>query len=89
MKGIADRVAIVSGGATSVGAEIVRALVAAGGRAAAADIDAADYADPGSAADRPAWHRSLDVNLFGPVMLLRDGGQDRRARAPDPRRTRG
>lgn len=119
MKGIADRVAIVSGGAASVGAEIVRALVAAGGRAAAADIDAAageqlakelgpstlfvrmdlasdadieaavaktlerfgridfvinaaaDYADPGPVGDRPAWHRSLDVNLIGPVMLVR------------------
>ena len=119
MNGIANRVAIVSGGATSVGAAIVRAIVAAGGRAVAADIDvaagenlaqelapaatfvpmnlasdadidrvvttaiakfgridfvinaAADYADQGAASDREAWHRSLDVNLIGPVMLVR------------------
>lgn len=119
MNGISNRVAIVSGGATSVGAEIVRAIVAAGGRAVAADIDAeagdklarelapaatfvpmnlasdadidrvvttaiekfgridfvinaaADYADQGMASDREAWHRSLDVNLIGPVMLVR------------------
>lgn len=119
MKGIADRVAIVSGGATSVGAQIVRAIVAAGGRAVAADIDAeageklaqelgsvavfarmnlasdadiehavatantkfgridfvinaaADYADQGATSGREEWHRSLDVNLIGPVMLVR------------------
>lgn len=119
MKGIANRVAIVSGGATSVGAEIVRAMVAAGGQAVAADIDsaageklaqalapaatfvpmnlasdadidhvvatavakfgridfvinaAADYTDQGAASGRAAWHHSLDVNLIGPVMLVR------------------
>lgn len=119
MNGIADRVAIVSGGASSVGAQIVRSIVAAGGFAVAADVDhaagdelvrelgsrslfvpmnlasdaeievavsstvarfkrldfvinaAADYDDQGAASGREAWHRSLDVNLIGPVMLVR------------------
>jgi hypothetical protein len=39
MKGIEGRVAIVSGGATSIGAEVVRAFTEAGGRAMAVDID--------------------------------------------------
>lgn len=41
MKGIQNRVAIVSGGGSSIGAEIVRAFVEAGGKAVAADIDEA------------------------------------------------
>lgn len=119
MKGIEGRVAIVSGGATSIGAEIVRSFVAAGGKAVAADIDAAagealarelgaaaafvqmdlasdediqravaatlarygridfvvnaaaNYADNAAASGREEWRRSLDVNLIGPVMLVR------------------
>lgn len=39
MKGINGRVAIVSGGATSIGAEVVRAFTEAGGKAMSADID--------------------------------------------------
>jgi NAD(P)-dependent dehydrogenase (short-subunit alcohol dehydrogenase family) len=38
MQGIKDRVAIVTGGATSIGAEIVRTFVEAGARVAIADV---------------------------------------------------
>lgn len=39
MKGIEDKVAIVSGGATLIGAAVARAFAAAGARAVVADID--------------------------------------------------
>lgn len=119
MKGIEGRVAIVSGGATSIGAEIVRSFVAAGANAMAADVAgpagvqltqelgsgagfvrmdlasdadieqavaetiaryeridfvvnaAACYVDNAMASGRDEWRHSLDVNLIGPVMLIR------------------
>lgn len=111
---------IVTGGATSIGAEIVRTFAAAGYRVAVADVAVAEgealaatvgphvrffatdltvdadiarcvsstvaafgaisaivhaactYIDGGIAADREDWHRSLDVNLVGAALLVRE-----------------
>jgi NAD(P)-dependent dehydrogenase (short-subunit alcohol dehydrogenase family) len=113
-------IAIVTGGATSIGAEIVRTFAAAGYRVAIADIAAAEgkalaaelgprarfvetdltrdadiascvaetvtafgpinaivhaacsYVDGGIAAGREEWRRSLDVNLVGAALLVRE-----------------
>lgn len=115
----ADPVAIVTGGATSIGAEIVRAMAGQGYRVAIADIAAEEgaalarrlgprvrffstdlaadaeiaaavagavstfgaldavvhcacsYVDGGVGAARADWHRSLDVNLVGAAMLIK------------------
>lgn len=112
--------AIVTGGATSIGAEIVRSFAAAGYRVAIADIARAEgealagsigpqacflatdlavdddiarcvsktvatfgkisviihaacsYVDGGVAASRSDWRRSLDVNLVGAALLVRE-----------------
>jgi NAD(P)-dependent dehydrogenase (short-subunit alcohol dehydrogenase family) len=112
--------AIVTGGATSIGAEIVRSFAAAGYRVAIADIArtegetlasaigpqacfiatdlaldediarcvsktvaafgkvsviihaACSYVDGGVAANRADWQRSLDVNLVGAALLVRE-----------------
>lgn len=112
--------AIVTGGATSIGAEIVRSFAAAGYRVAIADIARAEgealagsigpqacflatdlavdddiarcvsktvatfgkisviihaacsYVDGGAAASRSDWQRSLDVNLVGAALLVRE-----------------
>jgi NAD(P)-dependent dehydrogenase (short-subunit alcohol dehydrogenase family) len=114
------RTAIVTGGATSIGAEIVRTFAEAGYQVAIADIAAAEgealagsigshvcfvatdlgvdediarsvsttiatfgkidaiihaacsYVDGGAAASRSDWRRSLDVNLIGAAMLVRE-----------------
>ena len=112
--------AIVTGGATSIGAEIVRSFAAAGYRVTIADIArtegeelarsigpkvcflatdlaidddiercvsktvanfgkidviihaACSYVDGGAAASRADWRRSLDVNLVGAALLVRE-----------------
>ena len=112
--------AIITGGATSIGAEIVRAFADEGYRIVIADIAkaegealaasigqqvrfvftdlgadgditrcvtqttttfgkihaivhaAASYIDGGFAASRADWHRSLDVNLIGAALLVRE-----------------
>jgi len=116
----AGPVAIVTGGATSIGAEIVRIFAAAGYRVAIADIAEAEgtalarahgpnalfvrtdlaadadithgvkatlaafggldavvhaactYVDGGIAAGRDEWRRSLDVNVIGAALLVRE-----------------
>ena len=115
-----ERTVIITGGATSIGAEIVRTFAAAGYRVAIADIAAAEgealaqaigpqacflatdlavdadiarcvsetvatfgtisaiihaacsYVDGGIAASREDWRRSLDVNLVGAALLVRE-----------------
>jgi NAD(P)-dependent dehydrogenase (short-subunit alcohol dehydrogenase family) len=115
-----ERTAIITGGATSIGAEIVRTFAAAGYRMAIADIATAQgealareigpqvrflptdlamdadiarcvsetvaafgtisaivhaacsYVDGGIAASREHWRRSLDVNLVGAALLVRE-----------------
>jgi NAD(P)-dependent dehydrogenase (short-subunit alcohol dehydrogenase family) len=119
VQGVENSVAIVSGGATSIGAEIVKTFVAAGARVVAADVDreagealakqsdgkiifspmdlssdadiertvqtalksfgqidfvinaAAVYQDQGPASSRADWQKCFDVNVTGPVMLVR------------------
>jgi NAD(P)-dependent dehydrogenase (short-subunit alcohol dehydrogenase family) len=117
---IIEPTAIITGGATSIGAEIVRTFAAAGYRVAIADIAATEgeelahslgpktcffqtdvgsdidiarcvagtvsafgkisviihvacsYIDGGIAASREDWHRSLDTNLVGGALLVRE-----------------
>ena len=119
MRGVEQSVAIVSGGASSIGAEIVKTFAAAGANVIAADSDrtageelardgaanirfvpmdlasdadiercvrfaieafgridfivnaAAIYQDQGANSSRDDWLRTFDVNVVGPVMLIR------------------
>jgi NAD(P)-dependent dehydrogenase (short-subunit alcohol dehydrogenase family) len=119
MQGIEGKVAIVSGGAASIGAEVAKIFVVHGAAVVIADVDAyagaalaatlgehavafetdlgsdddiracakgavgrfgrvdfvvnaaALYQDEGAASDRASWARSFDVNVTGPVMLVR------------------
>lgn len=120
MEGLSGKVVIVTGGAASIGAAIVRGFVKAGAKVVIADIDEAAsiavaqelgprtlaiptdiskdasikvciaqtikafgrldclinnaclYLDRGLASTREEWHRALDVNLIGPVIMLRE-----------------
>jgi NAD(P)-dependent dehydrogenase (short-subunit alcohol dehydrogenase family) len=120
MENFAGKVAVVTGGAASIGAAITRSFVEAGTKVVIADIDEAAaqalaqelgadalpvptdiardasieacvaatikafgrldylvnnaclYLDQGLASTREEWHRALDVNLIGPVIMLRE-----------------
>lgn len=78
-KGLADKVAIVTGGATIIGAAVVRALQEAGVRVTLADIDAEGgaqvAADCGTEAQ--VWFRRTDITDDAQVQACADETAER------------
>ncbi len=70
-----DKVALISGGATLIGAAVAEALVGQvrqrWGRIDLVINLACTYLDQGIASDRSEWLRALDINLVSAVQLVR------------------
>ena len=73
-KGLADKVAIVTGGATLIGAAVVRAFHEAGVRVTLADIDAEGGARVAAACsdDGRVWFRPTDITQDAEVQACAD-----------------